>query len=77
MKMSRARRNVFQRLENIVNRGIVQIALVVSQEFDVPQKVLAVDLVEVSQVLPRREVEEESEAVVLRSQRLLTLAGIW
>ena len=72
--MSRVAQESVQRLEDIVNRAIVQIALVVSQELDVPQKVLAVDLVEVAQVLLRREVKEESEAVVVRSQRLLTLA---
>ena len=34
-----------QRLEDVVNRAIVQVALVFSQEFDVAQKLLAVDLV--------------------------------
>jgi len=47
---------------------------VVSQKLHVPQKLLAVNFVSVSQVLPRREIEKEAEAVVVRSQRLLALA---
>jgi hypothetical protein len=57
-----------------VNRAIVRIAFMFSQELHVAQKLLAVDLVEVSQVLLRREVEEEAESIVVRPQRLLTLA---
>ena len=46
----------------------------VSQELHVAQKLLAVDLVEVAQVVLRREVEKEPKPVVVRSQRLLALA---
>jgi hypothetical protein len=63
-----------QGFEDVVNRAIVKIAFMLSQELHVAQKLLAVDLVEVSKVLLRREVEEEAESIVVRPQRLLTLA---
>ena len=62
-----------QRLEDIVNRSIVKVALVVSQELHVPQKLLAIDLVEVAQVVLRCEVKKESKSIVVGSQRLLAL----
>jgi hypothetical protein len=45
-----------------------------SQKLHIAQKLLAVDLIQVAQVVLRSEVEEESETVVLRPQRLLALA---
>ena len=63
-----------QRLEDIVNRAIVQIALVVSQELYVTEKLLAIDLVEVAQVVLHGKVKKETEAVVVRPQRFLAFA---
>jgi hypothetical protein len=49
---------------DVVNRAVVQVALMVSQEFHVSQKLLAVDLVDEPLALLRSEIEEEPEAVV-------------
>lgn len=44
MKIPCAQERV-QRLEDVVNRAIVQVALVVSEKLDVAQKLLAVNVV--------------------------------
>jgi hypothetical protein len=74
MKISRVRRNVFRVFKDVVNRAIIQIALVVTQKLHIPQKLLAIDVIQVAQVVLGCEVEKEAEAVVVRWQRLLALA---
>jgi hypothetical protein len=45
----------------------------VSQELHVTQKLLAIDLIQETQIFLRREIEEESKAVVVRPQRFSLL----
>jgi hypothetical protein len=45
-----------QGFEDVVNRAIVKVALVLSQKLDVPQKLLAIDLVYVPQVVLSSEI---------------------
>jgi hypothetical protein len=56
-----------QGFEDVVNRAVVQVAVMLSQKLHVPQKLGAIDLVYVPQVVLDGEVEEKSEAVVVRS----------
>jgi hypothetical protein len=63
-----------QRLEDVVNGAIVQIAFMGTQELHIPQKLRAIDLIQVAQFVLRSEVEKEAKALVVRPQCLLALA---